>query len=132
MEESLGMCVFKADMHATCMEQGRLAGEKQKKEEYKSERKSIETFYAKDHCCSVERAGKSMNNWLVVVLRTANNLVLNKEEFRDQVLMKYLITPQGLPTICACGKCHTLNHVLQCKIGRLIGGRHNEARDNLG
>eukprot|EP00957_Ditylum_brightwellii_P154257 11739320-Ditylum_brightwellii.AAC.1 len=46
--------------------------------------------------------------------------------------MRYLITPQGLPTICACGKCHTLNHALQYKIGGLIGGRHNEARDNLG
>eukprot|EP00957_Ditylum_brightwellii_P133293 10163395-Ditylum_brightwellii.AAC.1 len=67
-----------------------------------------------------------MNNWLMVVPRTANSTILNKEEFRDQVLMRYLITPNGLPTICACGKRHTLNHALQCKIGGLIG------RDNLG
>eukprot|EP00957_Ditylum_brightwellii_P166193 12651981-Ditylum_brightwellii.AAC.1 len=73
-----------------------------------------------------------MNNWLTVVPHTANNLIVNKEEFRDQVLMRYLITPAGLPTICACGKCHTLNHALQCKIGGLIGGRHGKARDNLG
>eukprot|EP00957_Ditylum_brightwellii_P133270 10162263-Ditylum_brightwellii.AAC.1 len=46
--------------------------------------------------------------------------------------MRYLITPQGLPTICACGKHHTLNHALQCKIGGLIGGRDDEARDDLG
>eukprot|EP00957_Ditylum_brightwellii_P165919 12633097-Ditylum_brightwellii.AAC.1 len=63
-----------------------------------------------------------MSNWLTVVPCTANNSVLNKEEFRDQVLMRCLITPNGLPTVCACGKCHTLNHALQCKIGRLIGG----------
>eukprot|EP00957_Ditylum_brightwellii_P197077 15014393-Ditylum_brightwellii.AAC.1 len=73
-----------------------------------------------------------MNNWLTVVLCTANNLILNKEEFRDQVLMIYLITPNGLPTICVCGKRHTLKHALQCKIGGLVGGRHNDARDNLG
>eukprot|EP00957_Ditylum_brightwellii_P010389 785768-Ditylum_brightwellii.AAC.1 len=73
-----------------------------------------------------------MNNWLTVVPHTANNSVLNKEEFRDQVLVRYFITPQGLPTICACGKCHTLNHALQCKVGGLIGGRYDEARDDLG
>eukprot|EP00957_Ditylum_brightwellii_P144175 10985280-Ditylum_brightwellii.AAC.1 len=46
--------------------------------------------------------------------------------------MRYLITPNGLPTICAGGKCHTLNHALQCKIGRLISGRYDKARDDLG
>eukprot|EP00957_Ditylum_brightwellii_P137040 10449261-Ditylum_brightwellii.AAC.1 len=46
--------------------------------------------------------------------------------------MRYLITPNGLPTICACGKRHTLNYALQCKIGGMIGGRHNKACDNLG
>eukprot|EP00957_Ditylum_brightwellii_P108692 8290627-Ditylum_brightwellii.AAC.1 len=46
--------------------------------------------------------------------------------------MRYLITPNGLPTICVCGKCHTLNHALQCKISGLIGGRHDKARDDLG
>eukprot|EP00957_Ditylum_brightwellii_P199416 15200035-Ditylum_brightwellii.AAC.1 len=67
-------------MHATCMEQGRLAGKKQKDKEHKGERKSIKTFYTEDRCCSVEQAGKAMSNWLTVVPRTANNLVLNKEE----------------------------------------------------
>eukprot|EP00957_Ditylum_brightwellii_P163846 12472897-Ditylum_brightwellii.AAC.1 len=60
-------------MHATCMEQGRLVGKKQKEEEYKGERKSIETFYTENRCCSVEQAGKAMNNWLTVVPHTANN-----------------------------------------------------------
>eukprot|EP00957_Ditylum_brightwellii_P103820 7908456-Ditylum_brightwellii.AAC.1 len=46
--------------------------------------------------------------------------------------MRYLITPNGLLTICACGKRHTLNHALQCKIGGLIGGQHNKAQDDLG
>eukprot|EP00957_Ditylum_brightwellii_P060659 4605590-Ditylum_brightwellii.AAC.1 len=68
----------------------------------------------------------------MVVPHTANNSVLNKEEFRDQALMRYLITPSSLPSVCACGKCHMLNHALQCKIGGLIGGQHSQARDNLG
>eukprot|EP00957_Ditylum_brightwellii_P032964 2499687-Ditylum_brightwellii.AAC.1 len=58
-----------------------------------------------------------MNNWLTIVPLTANNSVLNKEESRDQVLMRYIITPNSLPT---------------CKIGGLIGGQHDRARYNLG
>eukprot|EP00957_Ditylum_brightwellii_P099152 7552041-Ditylum_brightwellii.AAC.2 len=73
-----------------------------------------------------------MNNWLMVVPRTDNNFVLNKEEFRDQVLMKYLITPNSLSTVCTCGKCHMLNHALQCKINGLIGGQHDKPRENIG
>eukprot|EP00957_Ditylum_brightwellii_P141758 10800982-Ditylum_brightwellii.AAC.1 len=72
-----------------------------------------------------------MNNWLKVKPCTANNSVLNKEELQDQVLMRYLIAPNGLPTGFACDKCHILRHALQCKIGGLIGGQHNKARDNL-
>eukprot|EP00957_Ditylum_brightwellii_P055053 4172982-Ditylum_brightwellii.AAC.1 len=68
----------------------------------------------------------------MVVPCTANNSELNREEFRDQFFMQYIITPKGLPTICACGKCHTLNHALQCKICRLIGGRRDKSRGNLG
>eukprot|EP00957_Ditylum_brightwellii_P158016 12028263-Ditylum_brightwellii.AAC.1 len=132
MEASLGMCIFETDMHVACLEQGRIDRKKRKEEEYEQEKKGIETFYIEDCCRSVKRAGRAMNNWLTVVPHTTNNSVLSKEEFRDQVLMRYLITLDGLPTICACGKHHTLNHALQCKIGRLIGRRHDEARNNLG
>eukprot|EP00957_Ditylum_brightwellii_P066263 5029282-Ditylum_brightwellii.AAC.1 len=31
-----------------------------------------------------------------------------------------------------CGKKHSLQHVLQCKTGGLIGAHHNNYRDNLG
>eukprot|EP00957_Ditylum_brightwellii_P006743 512008-Ditylum_brightwellii.AAC.1 len=102
---SLDLCIFESDAHITCLELGRIAGKKRKEEEYEHERKGIETFYTEDCCCSVERARKAMNNWLTVVLRTANNTILNK-------LMRYIITPNSLPTICACGKRHTLNHAL--------------------
>eukprot|EP00957_Ditylum_brightwellii_P100559 7665453-Ditylum_brightwellii.AAC.1 len=46
--------------------------------------------------------------------------------------MRYLITTNALPTFYACGKCHILNHALQCKIWGLIGGQHNEAQEDLG
>eukprot|EP00957_Ditylum_brightwellii_P140206 10683467-Ditylum_brightwellii.AAC.1 len=62
MEASLGMCIFEADMHDTCLEQGRLAGKKRKEEKYERKKKVIETFYTEDCCHNVERAGKAMNN----------------------------------------------------------------------
>eukprot|EP00957_Ditylum_brightwellii_P122933 9373411-Ditylum_brightwellii.AAC.1 len=52
MEASLCLCIFEADIHATCFEQGRIAGKKRKEEEYERERKGIETFYTEDRCRS--------------------------------------------------------------------------------
>eukprot|EP00957_Ditylum_brightwellii_P199432 15202189-Ditylum_brightwellii.AAC.1 len=131
-DATLDLCVFEFDAHTACLDLGQITGKRGKEAAYEREWEGIETFYTEDRCGSVERAGKAMNNWLTVVLRTANNTILNKEEFRDQVLMRYLITLNGLLTICACGKRHTLNHTLQCKIGGLISGRHGKACDNLG
>eukprot|EP00957_Ditylum_brightwellii_P153811 11707301-Ditylum_brightwellii.AAC.1 len=76
-----------------------MTGGERKEEDYESGRKGIKSFYTEDQCHSMERARKVMNNWLTVVPRTANYSVLNKEEFRDQVLMRYLMAPNGLPTI---------------------------------
>eukprot|EP00957_Ditylum_brightwellii_P152095 11580395-Ditylum_brightwellii.AAC.1 len=131
-EVSLGLCIFEGDQHLACLKHGRLDGKKRREEKYESERGEIEQFYIEDRFRSVERAGKAMNNWLTVVPCTANNFVLNREEFCDQVLMQHIITPKGLPTILACNKCPSLKHTLQCKIGGLIGGRHNNTRDDLG
>eukprot|EP00957_Ditylum_brightwellii_P196324 14957683-Ditylum_brightwellii.AAC.1 len=64
---------------------------------------------------------------------TANNTVLNKQEFCDQVLMHYVITPNDLPKACdSCSKKHSLQHALQCKKGDLIGGCHDKVQDDLG
>eukprot|EP00957_Ditylum_brightwellii_P191005 14543737-Ditylum_brightwellii.AAC.1 len=48
----------------------------------------------------IERAEKAFNQWLLVVLHTADNTVLGKEEFCDQVLMRYIIMPKDLPKVC--------------------------------
>eukprot|EP00957_Ditylum_brightwellii_P049136 3728289-Ditylum_brightwellii.AAC.1 len=60
-------------------------------------------------------------------------MVLKKDEFQDQVLMCCIITPRDLLKMCdGCGKQHSLQHALQCKIGGLIGGQHDEVQDYLG
>eukprot|EP00957_Ditylum_brightwellii_P089099 6784846-Ditylum_brightwellii.AAC.1 len=90
---TLDLCGSESNAITSCLDLGRIAGKRRKEAAYESEQQGIETFYTEDCCCSVEMAGKAMNNWLTVVPPTANNTILSKEEFRDQELMRYLITP---------------------------------------
>eukprot|EP00957_Ditylum_brightwellii_P076555 5818788-Ditylum_brightwellii.AAC.1 len=60
---------------------------------------------------SLPRAEEALNQSLLVVTCTANNMVLNKDEFCDQ---------------------HSLQHALQCKIEGLIGGQHDKVQDDFG
>eukprot|EP00957_Ditylum_brightwellii_P100254 7639781-Ditylum_brightwellii.AAC.1 len=83
-DTTLNLRVFESNAHTACLDLRQIAGKRGKEAAYERERQGIESFYTEDCCCSVERGGKAMNNWLTVVLRTANNTILNKEEFKDQ------------------------------------------------
>eukprot|EP00957_Ditylum_brightwellii_P098894 7533750-Ditylum_brightwellii.AAC.1 len=49
------------------------------------------------------------------------------------VLLQYKLIPKDLLEYCdRCGKKYSLQHVLQCKTGGLIGARHDNYRDDLG
>eukprot|EP00957_Ditylum_brightwellii_P025147 1903165-Ditylum_brightwellii.AAC.1 len=103
--------VFQVDAHARAMEHGKLEGRKQKEEAYKTVR----------------------GERLAVVPNAENNSVLGKDKFCDMVLLGYKIIPKDLLKVCnGCGKCHTLQHALQCKTGGLITACHNKSRDDLG
>eukprot|EP00957_Ditylum_brightwellii_P028047 2117678-Ditylum_brightwellii.AAC.1 len=99
------------------MEQSYPEGKVRKNGKYRVIRKNLEEDYTADRCHSVKRAEKALNQWLLVVPHTANNMVLSKEEVCDQVLMCYVITPKDLP---------------KCNVVALIGGQHNEVQDDLG
>eukprot|EP00957_Ditylum_brightwellii_P101206 7712381-Ditylum_brightwellii.AAC.1 len=81
---TLDLCIFETYTYTACLDLGCVTGKRGKEATYESERHGIESFYTEDHCHIVERARKAMNNWLTVVSHTANNMILNKEEFRDQ------------------------------------------------
>eukprot|EP00957_Ditylum_brightwellii_P118268 9020384-Ditylum_brightwellii.AAC.1 len=115
------------------MEQSRLEGKVQQNGKYGELRRGLEEDYTADRCHIIERCKKALNQWLLVVPCTANSMVLNKQAFHNQVLMRDVITPKDLPKVCnGCGKKHSLQHALQCKKGGLIGGHHNEVQDDLG
>eukprot|EP00957_Ditylum_brightwellii_P028497 2151276-Ditylum_brightwellii.AAC.1 len=74
-----------------------------------------------------------MNHWLTVVPNTENSTVLGRDEFWDIVLLQYKLIPKDLLEYCnRCGEKHSLQYALQCKIGGLIGARHDNYRDKLG
>ena len=55
--------------------------------------------------------------------------VLNKEEYRDAMVMRYKKQILGLPSKCARGSNFDTVHALDCKKGRFINSRHDQLRN---
>ena len=58
-----------------------------------------------------------------------SDYVLNKQEFWDNIRLRYGWTIPGLPATCACGDKFTIQHEMSCKKGGFVNLRHNEVRD---
>ena len=54
--------------------------------------------------------------------------VLHKGDFRDAIFLRYLWTPNGLPSLCSCGNHFSTEHSLSCMRGGFRGLLHNEAK----
>ena len=55
--------------------------------------------------------------------------VLNKQEFRDSICMRYGWNIPDTPAYCQCGKKNDLDHTLICSKGGYVNMRHNGIRD---
>ena len=60
-------------------------------------------------------SAKGASNWLNVLLLVEEGYVLNKEELRDAMAMRYSKHILGLPSKCACGSNFDPVHALDCK-----------------
>ena len=75
-----------------------------------------------------DRAGLSflrwaMENgtWLTVITQSLNGTELSREEFQDNIFLRYGIVPLNLPTDCdGCGKRFLVPHDLSCPKGGLV------------
>ena len=63
---------------------------------------------------------KGASSWLTALPLKKFGYILNQQEFRDALCLRYGSHIQGLPSKCACGSANNLNHVLICKKGGYV------------
>ena len=71
--------------------------------------------------------------WLSAVPHRLNGTELSREEFRDNIRLRYGLMPQDIPATCdGCGKKFSIEHALSCPKGGLVLVRHDDAAKEWG
>ena len=74
---------------------------------------------------------KGASSWLNALPIEELKFVLNKEEFRDALRLRYNIDLENLPTTCPCGKKFDVTHALSCGNGGFVIERHDSIKNTL-
>ena len=72
---------------------------------------------------------KGAGSWLSASPVKALGYVLNKQEFRDSVCLRYGWRIPDTPAYCQCGQKNSHDHTLTCARGGYVIMRHNGIRD---
>ena len=72
---------------------------------------------------------KGASGWLNVLPLEDEGNVLNKEEFRDALALRYNKSIPNLPSQCPCGKSFNPTHAMVCKTGGFIHDRHDNVKN---
>ena len=72
---------------------------------------------------------KGSGAWLTALPVASLGFILNKEEFRDGVRLRYGWQIPNVPALCVCEKKNSIDHTLTCKHGGYLIFRHNKIRD---
>ena len=82
----------------------------------KSRMESIDSTLPLELLRSVNQSrDKGASSWLTAVPLVDQGLVLNKQEFRDSLRLRYNMPLSDLPSKCVCGEKYTVCHALSCK-----------------
>ena len=72
---------------------------------------------------------KGSGAWLTALPIQSLGYLLNKQEFKDSVCLRYGWAIPDTPSHCQCGSGNNMDHILNCKLGGYITLRHNRLRD---
>ena len=72
---------------------------------------------------------KGAGVWLTALPLQNMGYVLNKQEFRDAVCLRYEWKIPNTPSYCNCGEKNSVQHTLNCRLGGFTIMRHNNIRD---
>lgn len=72
---------------------------------------------------------KGSGAWLAALPIQSLGYVLNKNEFRDGIALRYGWKIPNTPFHCSCGEKNDVDHTLNCKLGGYVSMRHNAIRD---
>ena len=98
----------------------------------KSRMESIDSTLPSDLLRSVNQSrDKGASSWLTAVPLVDQGLVLNKQEFRDSLRLRYNFPLSDLPSKFVCGEKYTVCHALSCKKGGFVAQRHDGFRNLL-
>ena len=87
----------------------------------KSRMESIDSTLPLDLLRPVNQSGdKGASSWLIAVPVVDQGLVLNKQEFRDFLRLRYNMPLSHLPSKCVCGEKYSVCHTVMQK-GRVRG-----------
>ena len=100
------------------------------KERYRNTADSLDQRLSPEQLRTVTLArDKSASGWLNMLPLEDEGYVLNKEEFRDALALRYNKSISNLPSQCLCGKSFNPTHAMVCKTGGFIHARHDNVKN---
>ena len=72
---------------------------------------------------------KGAGAWLTALPLQNMGYILNKQEFRDGICLRYGWKIPNTPSFCRCKMKNSHDHTLNCKLGGYVNMRHNNIRD---
>ena len=82
-----------------------------------------------------QRLHRTTSNWawLSAIPHCLNGTELSQEEFRYNLLLRYVLMHQDIPGTCdGCGKKFSIEHALSCPGGGLLMACHDDAAEEWG
>ena len=107
-----------------------VANRKQRRQDAAKEAHTISPQLYDTQRLLVDVAGsKGVSSWLTVQPLHETATILNKQDFRDALAIRYGWSLAGLATSCVCGSPMTTDHAFVCPCGGYPSARHNDVRD---